>query len=524
MSYCISHRDGRRARKCSIVFSLACTLFLTGCGVAQPLANAPAPPQPVRLTILCPDGRPASGATVAFPFYYFTGDLNPPPDPQTPQFPKYQADAHGIVSIPASNGQQKLVVAHSTGCTELGPDIWTRGGSVRLRAWARIDGKLTLRGRPSSGQYVEAFGAFDPGDQQLSFAIKSRTAADGSFAIERVPPVGAAYVERFSESVGVAFPWTKINVDAGQTTRPAVGNTGGFVVGRLEAPPALVDRHDSLYSGDIIHQEIPPRLPMPDDVRNGTFEQRKKWNAEFTKTDKFKTWSAAAQNALNAFRGYPMEINADGTFCIEDVSAGTYELEVRICRSSDLNWMSDLGSPIAMGGSRFLVPTMPGGRSDEPLQLPPIALHSVELAVLGQTAPDFTAPRLTQGSLKLSDFRGRYVLLDFWSTSCGYCIKEFPSLRAVNDEFGKTGRLAIISLSADEKSADALAYVQKQDLQWDQVWIGDDAGQLVSERYGDATPNILLIAPDGRIIATDLRGDQIRAAVAANLNGASKGN
>jgi len=66
--------------------------------------------------------------------------------------------------------------------------------------------------------------------------------------------------------------------------------------------------------------------------------------------------------------------------------------------------------------------------------------------------------------------------------------------------------------------------VQKQDLQWDQVWIGDDAGQLVSERYGDATPNILLIAPDGRIIATDLRGDQIRAAVAANLNGASKGN
>jgi RNA polymerase sigma factor (sigma-70 family) len=69
----------------------------------------------------------------------------------------------------------------------------------------------------------------------------------------------------------------------------------------------------------------------------------------------------------------------------------------------------------------------------------------------GAVATDFEATSLEGKPLRLSDFKGRYVLLDFWATWCGPCIKEIPTLQAIQDAFGKDGRFAIVGLSVDDK-------------------------------------------------------------------------
>jgi len=120
------------------------------------------------------------------------------------------------------------------------------------------------------------------------------------------------------------------------------------------------------------------------------------------------------------------------------VPAGKYDLSIIIGVRPPLG--GEL-IQLASGSSKFAIPSMPDGRSDEPLQIDPVTLHLEDVAVLGKPAPVFDAPSLNGGTLKLSDFRGHYVLLDFWATACTPCVQEMERLKPVYEEFGKTGQL-----------------------------------------------------------------------------------
>jgi len=128
----------------------------------------------------------------------------------------------------------------------------------------------------------------------------------------------------------------------------------------------------------------------------------------------------------------------------------------------------------------------------------------------GSIAPDFTSPDTLNKPVSLSDFKGKYVLLNFWATSCGPCISEKRVLKKTFADFKDKG-FVLFDISMTDKNhkerdrSKWLQMVRNFKLPWINVY-GDEAIKL----YGiEATPENILVGADGKIIAYDVHGEAL---------------
>ena len=123
-------------------------------------------------------------------------------------------------------------------------------------------------------------------------------------------------------------------------------------------------------------------------------------------------------------------------------------------------------------------------------------------------SPDFTAPRLDGGQCKLSEQRGKLVLLDFWATWCQPCLAEMPAMKDIQETFGGDPKFLLVGVSRDEAAQAPATYTKANALRWTQAFGGPFPRsvraaptkdfQNVGETYSiRAIPATFLIGPDG---------------------------
>lgn len=139
------------------------------------------------------------------------------------------------------------------------------------------------------------------------------------------------------------------------------------------------------------------------------------------------------------------------------------------------------------------------------------AMENLKATANGAIAPDFEQADTLGHAVRLSSFRGKYVLLDFWASWCAPCRQENPNIVKVYNRF-KAKNFTIIGISLDRQDSGFawLNAIRKDHLTWTQLSDLKYWNNAVAQLYFvQSIPKNFLIDPTGKIIAQDLRGDDL---------------
>ncbi len=128
------------------------------------------------------------------------------------------------------------------------------------------------------------------------------------------------------------------------------------------------------------------------------------------------------------------------------------------------------------------------------------SLYAQKLLKTGDKAPDFILPMPNNYKVQLADFKGQYVLLDFWASWCPDCRKDIPTVKSMYERFGK--KVVFIGVSFDVDRDRWTKCITDNGMQWRQVSeMKKMRDSKTAKDFGvQWIPSMTLIGPDGKVV------------------------
>lgn len=432
-------------------------------------------------TVLTPDGQPAVGARVSLLTEIAGATLAGTTfGPTTSQSSGTQArtDDQGRFSLAAIPEAWGLVATHADGFAEGPLPASSSGCDLKLQRWSTVTGTLPKtedRSAESPVALVTAhaylptlFAQSYTGSLLLDVNRYAVQADDqGEFSIARVPP-------------GRRLLWHPMLVD---DRLPAYSATVSFTGTPIPLQPG------ASFNFAATGAAIQGRLAFPEDAAAAD------WSSSLAAVQLHDAVSSATPS-----RNFLLTFSEQGQFRLTGLKPGKYRLDLRLFAPPRLRGTLKREFELASGGAKTL------DLGEMKLQVP-------RGLAAGDTATELDAQTSAGQPLKLASFRGKHVLLHFWTGWCGPRWTSLHQLRTLQKTFGQE-RLAVLSLNLDEDlptaQRAAAHYGDPKTAGWTEAYAGSWMRSALPGEYSvRSLPSVALIDPEGKVVATDLYGSQL---------------
>jgi thiol-disulfide isomerase/thioredoxin len=162
-----------------------------------------------------------------------------------------------------------------------------------------------------------------------------------------------------------------------------------------------------------------------------------------------------------------------------------------------------------------------GGKKRQLGKMAEALLEGTRTLAIGRKVPEAESETLDGKKVKLSDYKGKVVVLNFWATWCGPCRALIPHERKLVEKM-KGRPFAFISVSADEERETVQQFMAQQPMPWVHWWNGP-TGDLMDSWHVSGFPTIYVIDARGFLRFEDVRGDDMDRAVEKLVREAEEG-
>lgn len=442
-------------------------------------------------TVFDPAGKPVANADVQISTNRSTINVYPSPQYSVPAAMRTTTGPDGHFELKPPEQPLAVVAKAPGGYTAVLISDPAKPMSITLQPWARLEGVVRTGSKPVPHARVQIAQYGDQADYNRWHVVKQQEIecdANGRYALDRVVP-GHNVIGRVLKPHYMPPRMYSRDLPAGKVTVVNLGGDGRTIIGHL--PPEA--RGFSFGNGSI--QRPQPKMPLPANWDKLDDAAREKLQREFWESPAAREWQQTANLAQ-------FDIGRDGTFRVEDVPAGEYHINTMVGEGHF--YIEAAG----WGDTPITVPPFTASEIDVPLDIGQVQMTMEKHLNVGEPAPDIVGDAPDGSSSRLSNHRGKYVLLYFWNSQQVDQMDMFDKLLALDDRFGGDPRFTIVGVNRDTSRDDAKRAISERHMRWPQILLHGWNSPGLPRVYTLSPAPWFLIDPEGRLVAknTDVPG------------------
>jgi uncharacterized GH25 family protein len=371
-------------------------------------------------------------------------------------------DAGGRFQFIAQSGPWTLIVMHANGYGRLDLAQDGQPGDIALQPWAQIDGVLLQAGRPvpHAFVYVNVLRDAESDANILMEGRQTRTTADGRFSLQMIPPTRVQLrpeLSVFRDSLLTSGRNVPIDLRPGQKIELNLGGPGAEITGRIVLKGDVPEGFNLTYSSNYLARRGSALAPR-NNLKAIATQVRKGWTEALWQT-------ADGEAYMQLHELHVVRVDSNGQFLINGVSPGDYDFAISVYGGRD-SWKID---PIAVK----IVPVTVTHADVERgrMILPDIELPFPERSKIGEVLPEISLPLSSGEVLKLSQFRGKALVLHTWATWNRSSLGTMLNLKRLQSRF-PADKLTFIGINRDRDLKLAQELASQNELHWIQSYVG----------------------------------------------------